>query len=86
MKIVSSLWKGETGKCSAHEEQNPELYAFKQAYLKIVQPLLEDYRFGHITDRSLARELFATEKDFNGPWNTIMYHKNSRKGLIAQWR
>ena len=68
--------QGITGKCGKHEEKNPEIYAYKRAYLKIVQSLIDDYRFGHITDRELAKDLFATDENPEGPWNTIMFHKN----------
>jgi len=69
--------QGDPSKCGTkHEEENPENYAYKRAYLKIVQALIDDYRFAHITDRELAKELFATEENPNGPWNTILLHKN----------
>ena len=70
--------QGDPGKCAGHEEANPETYAFKKAYMKIVQSLIEDFRFGHITDRKLAKEIFGTEDVPEGPWNSILYHKNMR--------
>ena len=48
------------------------MYDYKRAYFKIVQGLIKDYRFAHVTDPQLAAELFGTDPGF---WNTLIYHR-----------
>ena len=63
----------------AEAEKDP-MYDYKRAYFKIVQGLIKDYRFGHVTDPQLAAELFGTDP---GYWNTLIYHRNNGLNYLS---
>lgn len=48
---------------------------YKKAYNKIVKALVDEFRFGHITDIKLAKDLFTTKENPEGVWNHIVYHR-----------
>ena len=63
-----------TDKCGDQAEMEKAeaspMYDYKRAYFKIVQGLINEFRFGHITDPDLAKDIFGPEF-----WDTIIYHR-----------
>ena len=55
------------------DEDQPKAW-YKKAYNKIVKALVDDFRFGHITDLKLAKDLFTTKDNPEG-LNHIVYHR-----------
>jgi len=65
--------QGDPDKNEADED--PTIYWYKKAYYKIVKALIDDNRFGHITDRTLMKNIFTTTENPDGVWNRILYHR-----------
>merc|ERR1712226_849730 len=57
------------------EAEKSPLYDYKRAYFKIVQALIDDHRFGHITDPILAKEIFSSDTNPDGLWETLIFHR-----------
>ena len=64
---------------AAEEAEKDPIYDYKRAYFKIVQGLIKDYRFAHITDPAVVGEIFGKDIEY-GPfgiyWNTLIYHRS----------
>ena len=56
------------------EDEDTESF-YSRSYHKIVGALADDYRFAHVTDRTLAKELFMNKKYPDGLWNNIILHR-----------
>lgn len=65
--------QGDPDKNEADED--PTVYWYKKAYYRIVNAMIDDARFAHITDRQLANTLFTTTVNPEGIWNMLLYHR-----------
>lgn len=65
--------QGDPDKNEADED--PTVYWYKKAYYRIVNAMIDDARFAHITDRKLANTLFTTTVNPEGIWNMLLYHR-----------
>lgn len=58
------------------DEEGDKKYFYKKGFNKIVNVLVDDHRFAHITDRELADKIYKNEATSNGLWNTVVLHRN----------